>query len=326
MDDGVPTIDIAPYLDGSDRQEVARQVAAACENTGFLLIRGHGVPERTILDVTRAAERFFALPIATKAALASSDPDVYRGYLRLAGSSLAQSRGDAAPPDLREGFSINRVRDNDDPSFLTPAAGKLFAPNIWPDDADAPHFRQAMERYYLAIESLSASLMRIFALALHLPEEFFDDKVDKHVSNLVTYHYPPLTQAPLRGQLRGSAHTDFGSLTLVHGHPSAEGLQVWNGSDWSDVPTAPGTFVVNIGDLMAQWTNDRWVSTLHRVVVPPRSAWDAARYSIVFFHQPNHDTVIESLDGSASPRHAPVTSGDHLRRKLSAMDVATVAR
>ncbi len=325
MDAGVPTIDIAPYLDGSDKRRVAREVAAACETTGFLLIGGHGIPEQTVQDVVEAAERFFALSPETKAALVSTDPAIYRGYLCLAGSSLAQSRGEAAPPDLREGFSINRVDNRTDPSFQTPAAANLFAPNIWPTETDAPRFRDAMERYYLAIQSLSATLMRIFALALDLPEHFFDDKVDKHFSNLVAFHYPPLTQPPLPDQLRGSVHTDFGSLTLVLGHPSAEGLQVWSGSAWRDVPVVPGAFVVNIGDLMAQWTNDRWVSTLHRVVVPPQSAWSRPRYSIVFFHQPNHDALIESLDATAPPRYAPVTSGDHLRRKLSAMVVTAAA-
>lgn len=209
---------------------MAHEVAAACETTGFLLVAGHGIPEQTVQDVVEAAERFFAL---------SPDPAISRGYLCLAGSSLAQSRGGAAPPDLREGFSINRVDSRTDPSFQTPAAANLFAPNIWPAETDA-RFRGAMERYYLAIQSLSATLMRIFAPALDLPERFFDDKVDKHVSNLVAFHDPPLTQPSLPDQLRGSAPTDFGSLTLVHGHPSAEGLQVWSGSAWQDVPVVPG--------------------------------------------------------------------------------------
>ena len=154
------------------------------------------------------------------------------------------------------------------------------------------------------------------------PKSFFDQKVDKHFTNLVAYHYPPMPAAPKPGQLRGGAHTDFGSLTLVHGHPSARGLQVWNGSDWEDVPIVPGALVVNLGDLMAQWTNDLWVSTLHRVANPPESEWDKARYSLIFFHQPNYDCPIESLDQSKPAKYPPVTSGEHLRRKLSAMRVA----
>ena len=319
MDNAVPTIDITPYLDGSDRQKVAREVSAACETIGFLLIRGHGVPNRIIENVVEATKQFFALPLETKLLSSSPGQGIYRGYQPCEDSSLAQSRGDTAHPDLREGFSINRVQDKTDPYFSAPAAGNLFAPNVWPAFPVVPRFQDAMTAYYLAIENLSASLMRIFALALDLHEHFFDDKVDKHFSNLVAYHYPPLARAPLPGQSRGGAHTDFGSLTLVQGHPSADGLQVWSDGRWVDVPVAPDTFVVNIGDLMAQWTNDRWVSTLHRVVVPPEATWQKPRYSIVFFHQPNYDAVVECLDKTAPPRYAPVTSGEHLQRKLSAM-------
>jgi len=85
----------------------------------------------------------------------------------------------------------------------------------------------------------------------------------------------------------------------------------------------PGTFVVNLGDLMAQWTNDRWVSTLHRVANPPDGEWNASRYSITFFHQPNYDVLVESLDRVNPPKYAPETSGAHLVRKLSAMRVKT---
>jgi isopenicillin N synthase-like dioxygenase len=156
-------------------------------------------------------------------------------------------------------------------------------------------------------------------LALDLPEHFFDDKVDKHFSNLCAYHYPPMSAPPAPGQLRGGAHTDFGSLTLVYGHPSARGLQVRSGEGWDDVPSVPGTFVVNIGDLMAQWTNDRWVSTMHRVANPPDADWNVSRYSLVFFHQPNYDVMVESLDRKNAAKYAPITSGEHLVRKLSAM-------
>jgi len=124
---------------------------------------------------------------------------------------------------------------------------------------------------------------------------------------------------PSPGQLRGGAHTDFGSLTLVRGHPSVRGLQVWNGAAWEDVPDAPDTFVVNLGDLMAQWTNDRWRSTLHRVANPEDAAWNRSRFSLIFFHQPNFDLSIESLDRDNPAKYPPVTSGEHLLRKLTAM-------
>jgi isopenicillin N synthase-like dioxygenase len=234
--------------------------------------------------------------------------------------SLAKAMGVDTPPDLREAYSINRVHDNSAPYFHTPAAGKLFAQNIWP--ASVPGFREAFTAYYLALEALACDVMRIFALALDLPERFFDDKIDKHFSNMTAFYYPPLSKAPALGQLRGGAHTDFGSITLVYGHPSAAELQVWTGRDWEDVPLMPGTFVVNIGDLMAQWTNDRWVSTLHRVDNPREHDCATPRLSLAFFHQPNYDCLIQNLDRTHPAKYPSVTSGEHLRRKIMAMRVA----
>jgi len=323
MSKSVPVIDLSPFRDGTDKAAVVAQVKEACERIGFLVVSGHGVPDRTIAAMLGAMERFFALPDEVKSAVKPDNPAVFRGYHGVAAKSLAKSLGAEAPPDLRESFTINRVQDKSDPYFSNPAAGLLFADNVWPPENLVPGFERAFTDYYLALSDLSATLMRIFALALDLPEPFFDDKVDKHFTNLAAYHYPPLSAQPAPGQLRGGAHTDFGSLTLVYGHPAIKGLQVHDGDAWQDVPEAPGAFVVNLGDLMAQWTNDRWVSTLHRVVNPPESDWHRSRYSIAFFHQPNYDVMIESLDRSSPPKYAPITSGEHLRRKLTAMAVAS---
>ena len=84
----------------------------------------------------------------------------------------------------------------------------------------------------------------------------------------------------------------------------------------------PGTFVVNIGDLMAQWTNDRWVSTLHRIANPREHDWAKPRLSLAFFHQPHYDCLVENLDHAHPAKYPPVTSGEHLRRKIIAMRVA----
>ena len=323
----VPVINIASYIDGSDKQSVVDQVAAACRDVGFLVVSGHGIPPETISRAVAATQQFFALPLDEKQKYRQPNPDVFRGYFGLAKQALAHSTGDtAAPADLREAFIFNRIHmDLADPYYQTELAKKLFPDNIWPDEAAAPGFRAVFSEYYQAMEALSTTLMRIFALALDLPERWFDDKIDKHFTNCSAYYYPPLQQAPQPNQLRGGAHSDFGSLTIVHGHPSIDGLQVWDGQDWQDAPVEPGTFVVNLGDLMAYWTNDRWVSTLHRVVVPPESEWDRDRISLVFFHQPNYDARIECIESCTDVDHPvkyePTTSGEHLFRKLRAMHV-----
>jgi isopenicillin N synthase-like dioxygenase len=324
MDRFVPVIDLAPFRDGTGRDVVVGQVREACERAGFLVVTGHGVPIRTVEGIADTAARFFALDEAEKRRSVPEQP-VFRGYSPMAGQALSRSTGDReAKPDLRESFVINRIRmDPADPYWSDPKAGNLFAPNIWPAEAAVPGFRLAWEAYYAAMEALSLTLMRIFALALKLPEAHFDSKVDRHFTNLVVAHYPPLQAPPAEGQLRGGAHTDFGSLTLVRGIPSIRGLQVWDGSDWQDVPEVPDSFVVNLGDLMAQWTNDRWVSTRHRVVNPQSDAWNRSRYSLIFFHQPNYDAVIECIEtcraADEAPKYPPITSGEHLFRKLSAM-------
>jgi isopenicillin N synthase-like dioxygenase len=322
----VPLIDLSTFHSGTDKAAVVREVAQACRDVGFFVVRGHGVPQRQIDEVIEASVRLFQWPSAAKKRLTPRDPGTSRGYSELGAMSLGRSQGDDAPSDIRETFRISNFHNREGTeSGLDPTMTALFAPNIWPAESEIPGFRPAFEQLYTTLETLAATLMGVFALALELPETFFDDKLDRHLSSLAAYHYPPLQGAPETGRVRAGAHTDFGSLTLVFGHPSISGLQVWRGGEWRDVPAVQGSFVVNLGDLMAQWTNDLWVSTLHRVVSSDESDWNRARYSLAFFHQPNHDCLVESVDRHNPPRYAPVTSGEHFRRKMTAMRMASPA-
>ena len=135
-------------------------------------------------------------------------------------------------------------------------------------------------------------------------------------------NYPAPAETPEPGQLRAGAHSDYGSLTILKTEDRPGGLQV-QGKDsaWLDVPHLPGCFVVNIGDMLARWTNDRWVSTLHRVVNPPLDrAADSRRQSVVFFQNPNYDATVSCLpsctDAANPPKYPPTTSGGHLREKF----------
>jgi isopenicillin N synthase-like dioxygenase len=319
----VPVIDISPFLSGSaeGKRLVAEQVGQACRDIGFLVIAGHGIPEE-LIEATRAVSaEFFALPKAEK--LRSNRPadDQVRGYSAVGNEALAASLGAETPPDLKESLSIGPTDvPMDDPYYTNAEAGPHFAPNVWPGQPAA--LRDIWTRYFAAMETLATEMMRIFALALSLPEPYFDDKVDRHISMFRVLNYPSQLDAPLDGQLRAGAHSDYGSLTILRQENRPGGLQVRNLSgEWVDVPAVPGTFVVNIGDLMAQWTNDLWVSTVHRVVNPPRDlAADSARMSLVFFHQPNYDALVSCLDGCATPdrpaKYEPISSGDHLLGKF----------
>jgi len=317
----IPIIDIAPYFEGSPtgKQHVAEAVDRACREIGFLVISGHGIEPQTITAMREVSRRYFALPVEEKLRL-RMPTDRYRGYTPMGSEGLAASLDQVAPPDLKESFSIGPVSVPNDEYHKGPQAGPFFADNFWPDQPE--DMRAVWETYYLAMEQLATSLMRIFALALGLPEHWFDDKVDRHITNFSVIHYPEPVGDPPSGQLRAGAHTDYGSLTILQKDDAPGGLQV-QGHDgsWLEVPHVPGSFVVNLGDLMAEWTNDRWRSTMHRVVMPDteeRSHSD--RYSMAFFHQPNYDAVIECIPTCCSAdrpaRYGKTTSGEHVVMKI----------
>jgi isopenicillin N synthase-like dioxygenase len=318
----VPLIDLTPWRSGdpSGKALIAEQVGRACEEIGFFGLVGHGVDHDIIAACYSAARAFFDLPLEEKQPVAAHKPDAIRGYVPLGRRAVAYSMDQESPPDLREIFSIGPIDvDRSDPYFGPERSGNHFAPNVWPS---APHgFHDALTAYYRALGSVSTELMDVFAAALGLPERFFVSFVDQAISMVELLNYPSLTEPPLPGQLRVGEHSDYGSLTILLHEDAPGSLQVLTRSGhWFDVPAVPGGFVVNIGDLMAQWTNDRWTSTVHRVVTPPPElAGDSRRLSIAYFHQPNYDAVISCLpgpSGNGAAKYPPETSGDHLSRKL----------
>jgi len=327
-DSPVPVVDIGPYLAGSSvgKSQVAAAVDEACRNLGFLAISGHDIDPDLIESMLAISREYFARPVDEKMRQ-KMPPDRYRGYTPLGAEILAASLDEVTPPDLKESFSIGPTDVPNDGYHTVPAAGTFFAPNMWPEEPAS--LREVWTAYYAAMEGLATDLMRIFALALGLPEDFFDNKVDKHITNFSVIHYPDQATPPQPGQLRAGAHTDYGSLTILYQEAADGGLQV-NTPDgsWRDVPAIPGTMVVNLGDLMAEWTNDRWRSTLHRVVNPPNAA-GCDRLSMPFFHQPNYDAVIECIPSCCStdnpPRYGTTTSGAHVKAKIGKHREADIA-
>ena len=174
------------------------------------------------------------------------------------------------------------------------------------------------------MEKLAALMLRLTALALDLEEHFFDDKIDRHITAMRLNFYPEQTSAPRPGQLRAGAHTDYGVFTILNGESVPGGLEVLaKNGDWIAVETDPKTFVVNIGDLLMRWTNDRWVSNTHRVGNPPASvASRAKRLSIAFFQQPNYDALIECICPPGKAKHPSVRSGEYRDLKYRQTTVA----
>ena len=316
----VPLVDLAgASRPGPRRGEVVDQIRQACEDIGFLVVTGHGVSEEVVGGADAAARRFFALPHDDKMAFVCATSN-RRGFKPVESTTLALSRGEPTPPDLAEMFLVNRFDDREAArrAGLREGREEFFAPNGWPDPGLVPGFKEAFEAYYAVMEGLAETLMGLMAEALGLDEHWFDDKIADHITGLAALRYPALREAPLPGQFRRGPHSDWGSLTILY-HDGGPGLQIMSpDGDWEDVPVVEGSFVVNIGDLMAVWTNDRWVSTMHRVVA--EGAW-GERLSIAFFHQPAYDAVIECIPTCASgddpPRHEPTTSGEWLESMIA---------
>ena len=316
-----PIFDLSRFeaADAAGRAALGEEVDRICRETGFLAVSGHGVPQSTIDAAWNAARAFFDLPAVEKLRARAPYPGYPYGYLGPELEALARSRGEDTPPDLKESF-------NGGPLSVPPgledeqALSFCYAATIWPERPAG--FREAWEAYYRAMESLAARIMRVFAVALKLPEDAFEPTIDRPISALRALNYPEQAMAPKPGQLRAGAHTDYGSLTILLPQAGSGGLQIVDPSgNWIDVPPVPGAFVINIGDLMARWTNDRWVSTLHRVVnPPPEQGGMDRRQSLAFFHQPNWDAEIVVLDqclvAGEKPKYAPVLSGPYLMNKF----------
>jgi isopenicillin N synthase-like dioxygenase len=234
---------------------------------------------------------------------------------------LSYSLGIEAPPDLFEAFNVGtHDADYDNPAVQV-EADRLFHPNIWP--TELPDFEAAVTAYFAAARTAAHRMTGVCARALGLAEDFFETFTTHSTDTLRMnwYERGVGSPAPLPGQQRMGAHTDYGIVTVLYAD-AVPGLEiVARTGEWVSVVPEPGAFVINVGDLLAQWTNDRWRSTVHRVVPPPSDASGGAlRRSIAFFHDGNHDAIIECLPTCTSaahpPRYEPVRALDHLMNKL----------
>ena len=321
--DRVPVIDISAFLDGDEagRAQVVEQVRAACEGIGFFTIVGHGVDPDLIAALRHTARAFFALPAASKELVRPPIGGVPRGYRAIGDEGLAYGAGEATPPDLKEVFHLGPPDFPADDYHTCEAAGAHFIENIYPDEP--PQFREIAIRYYRTAEGLCRNIEEIFALALDLPGDFFHRYTGRQIGALRIIHYPPPKTAPLPGQLRAGAHTDYGTFTVLLSENRPGGLQVrTRNGDWIDVSTPEDSFVINIGDLMMRWTNDRFVSNPHRVAIPPEDADPGTdRLSVVFFHHPNYDAEIACIPTCTSddnpPKYPPVLSGPYRVEKYT---------
>lgn len=321
MTDAIPAIDIAPFLSGdaAGKTAVAHQVAGAAETIGFVVLSGHGIPQSLFDAVFKKGFAFFDLPDDEKSKWHPTGPAKQRGYHGVATRGLSATLGKDAPKDLRESLFLGPIDDHAETFSNIPSASTAYAPNLIPDTP--PGFDDALLALYRAFERLSSDLLRIFAVAAQMPEDHFRPLIQKHFSIMSAHHYPALKEPPLPGQLRTGAHTDYGALTILAMTKSKGGLEVERGDKWVPVSPPNGALVVNLGDMMQRWTNDRWKSTMHRVVTPD-DLNDAMsrRMSVGYFMHPDYDAKIECLPSckGEAALYPPITAGEHIRAKIEA--------
>jgi isopenicillin N synthase-like dioxygenase len=298
----IPLLDWSRFTSGKDKDGFVADLSRACRDTGFFLVTGHGIPQSLIDGTLAAADRLFALPPEEKSAYDIRKVGNNRGWSGPGTENLDDSQPDQV--DRKEAFNVGLELADDDPRLAHPFRGR----NSWPD---LPGFRDTILAYFQAVHALGIDLHRAIALDLGLPEHYFAPFLDEPLATLRMLRYPGGTPEP--GQIGAGAHTDYGSITVLYsdGEP---GLQLKpRGKDWMDVPAIPGAFIINIADCLMRWTNDIYVSTPHRVLVPKNP-----RRSLAFFLDPNPDAVIEALPGTGTAKYPPVTGAEYLKMRLDA--------
>ena len=297
----LPIIDISPLSQPNTKawQDVITQIDKACRELGFFYITGHGIPQSQFDYIESKAQALFSLPEADKQAISIESSANHRGWGRLSAEKL-DPQGEL---DCKESFDM--ALDLSPLHSQVKKCPKLYGPNQYPN---LDGFTQAMNQHYSLTLDVGLKVLSAMALALEQNEDFFTQKFNFPVSVLRLLHYPS-QHTSTNG---AGAHTDYGCITLLY-QDSSGGLQVLNRNDeWIDAPPVPGSFVVNIGDLMQRWTNDIYRSTKHRVSSPTTGK---TRFSMPFFVEPDFDTVVTTLPKCIAEKdnhnqYPPITAGD----------------
>src|SRR6266853_2802763 len=288
----IPVLDIGPFLAGKPdaAAPLARAVVRTCEDTGFLVVANHGVPQRLVDDTFAAAAQFFARPEANKLALKIGQYNI--GYLPFGGQVVRHSPVNKnTKPNFSESFYITRDRAPDHPDIINNKP--LIGLNRWPPDM--PQFRAATIAYYAAMEAMTTRLVPVVAMALGLPLDYFAEAFAEPSCTIRLIHYPPQPN-PEDNEFGFAPHTDNNFITFL-AQSALPGLEVRTaGGEWIRPPVVPGTFVVNTGAMRS-------------------------RYAIPFFLGPNHDALVDCVPTCTGPdnppKYEPTTYGEFTQRLLA---------
>jgi len=304
--DNTPVIEFGPYLTGEAQalEPLAARVRDACQRTGFFYMSGHGVSEDLVEATFEASRRFHALPLEQKMALKLDQYNV--GYLPMNASTQRHSTvHKATRPNENESFFVIHDRPLDHPDVIaeTPLRGR----NYWPDGL--PGFRRQAMAYFDTLNALGQSMLPVFAVALGTPPDAFEPLFSEiNHATLRMLHYPPTSGA--ENAFGQGPHTDNSFLTiLARTEVPGLGVRLPSGA-WVIPPLVPGTFLVNIGNIMRRMSNDRFLSTPHGVI----NEGSQHRYSLAYFHSPNPYRQIEVLpsciDDERPSRYEPALYAD----------------
>ena len=308
----IAVVDYNNYTSGDPekRSKFIQDFGDSFSNMGFAIVRNHGVSEELKARLFEVSKAFFALPEDVKKSYEDEANHGQRGYI----SKNKESAKGQSVPDIKEFYHIGQtVTDGD-------AIKSEYPDNIWPNEIT--EFENVGQEVYQTFENTGRNLLRATALYLDLPENYFDDKIHNGNSILRLLHYYPVkdkSQIP-EGAVRAAAHGDINLITLLMGG-SAEGLQAQTlDGEWIPVSPADDEIVINIGDMLARLTNDRFRSTQHRVITPNEESWLTPRYSTPFFLHPRSDMDLTCLDtciSDANPKHyEDMTAGEFLTERL----------
>jgi isopenicillin N synthase-like dioxygenase len=303
--DQIPVIDFGPFRDGSGKQSVADAIRDASESIGFFYLKNHGLPQSSLDEAFAASHQFFDLPVEQKLSIKINR--FHRGYVPLDDVRYKEEYA----PNHNESLFVGLPLPVDDPAVTAP--GSMHGPNQWP--TAMPELRPALERYHAEASALGQVLLRACALALGLDEAFFRQFYTRPATFVRTIRYPAQPAPRPENKFGAGPHSDYGCITIL-AQDDAGGLQVKarRGDGWIDAKSLPGTLVINIGDMLMRWTNDRWVSTQHRVI----NTSGKYRYSIAAFVDPDHDTLVKCIDSCQGPgnpaRYPPITQGEYLKQ------------
>ncbi|GAA6004822.1 hypothetical protein JCM10207_008417 [Rhodosporidiobolus poonsookiae] len=319
----VPVIDFAPFLTGTpeEKADCAAELLKACTDVGFLMLRNIDsvVTKDKVAEAFDKTKEFFDLPFEVKDRMEWECPESNRGYVRQGRERVTQATSEeeiaklrAQAPDYKETMEIGK--DYKEGPYDSPYE------NRWPE-AEFPAFRPFMVDFFASCHALHVEIMRALALAMGLGENFFDDKVDQQAHNLRLLNYPSIERSKLEGGgNRAGSHSDYGTVTLLF-QDMVGGLEVEDkAGNFVPAKPVPDTVVVNVGDLLQRWSNDKLKSTIHRVVLPadadPTVLMTPRRNSIAFFSNPNLKQRVECLPGTGAPKYAPVECEEYLVKRL----------